>query len=70
LRSMIKNLLILSSVTFLFISFACASDVDKHKQEAKNLCEVYNPEYWVDFFKNNKPSISETRCLQFYKGSS
>jgi len=55
---MIKNLSLLLGIIILFASSACASDVEKHKQEAKDLCEVYNPDNWAGFFDKN-PSVSE-----------
>ena len=54
-----KALLLLFATALLFVSSACASDVEKHKQEAKDLCEVYNPDNWVEFFENSNPSITE-----------
>jgi len=56
---MIKSLSLLFATALLFMSSACASDIEKHKQEAKDLCEVYNPDNWVEFFKNSNPSITE-----------
>ena len=40
------------------ISPVFASNIETHKQEANDLCEVYNPENWVEFFKNSNPSIT------------
>jgi hypothetical protein len=57
---MIKSLSFLAASVLLFISSACASDIEKHKLEAKNLCEVYNPDNWVEFFNNSNPSVTDT----------
>jgi biopolymer transport protein ExbD len=56
---MTKSLSLLFATTFLFTSSVGASDVEKHKQEAKDLCEVYNPDNWVEFFKSSNPSTTE-----------
>jgi hypothetical protein len=56
---MIKSFSLLTASTLLFISSACASDIEKHKLEAKNLCEVYNPDNWVDFFEISNPSVTD-----------
>jgi hypothetical protein len=56
---MINRILAILATLMLFVGFVNASDIENHKQEAKDFCEIHNPNNWKEFAKTASPDELE-----------